>query len=258
MALVKEGYLHERIAAGQIAGVTPFYLNGINTPTTTTFETLWPASTLHAFATGAISTPYASSSSTNDAAAGTGARTIRVTGVNTSYATFSEDVTLNGQTSVNLATANVLAINSITVLTAGSGGVNAGTVYVGNSTNSSGVPANAYNSIGVGHNKSLSAVYCVPADYTLLIHDFYLQAHHSTAGIFDAKILSSENLGLVMTDTYVGHGYATHYAQRLKTPIKYNQKTQIQVQANATAGTPAISCVLSGWLIDNTKEFLGI
>jgi hypothetical protein len=81
------------------------------------------------------------SSSADDAEAGTGARTIRVYGLDWDWNPVSEDVILNGTTEV-AGTLQYRAINYAEVLTAGSGAVNAGDVYVYNvaDTVSSGVP----------------------------------------------------------------------------------------------------------------------
>lgn len=67
------------------------------------------------------------SSSASDAAAGTGARTVRVYYVDSTGATAgTEDVTLNGVSFVNLATATKCFIEKVEVLTVGSTGSNVG------------------------------------------------------------------------------------------------------------------------------------
>jgi hypothetical protein len=127
-----------------------------------------------------MSTPYCASNSANDTAAGSGARTITVRGINTSFAAFSETVTMNGTSSVNLATASVLLINSIEVATADTGGVNAGIIQCGTGVNTAGDPAvshaylpvtsaTAIPAAGVGGgNISHSFIYGVPANKTLV------------------------------------------------------------------------------------------
>lgn len=69
------------------------------------------------------------STDANDAAAGTGARTVKVYGLDANLKRISETVTLNGTTQV-LLTNSYFRINLIEVLTAGSGGVNAGALNV--------------------------------------------------------------------------------------------------------------------------------
>lgn len=62
-----------------------------------------------------------------DAAAGTGARTLRITWMNAAGTVVgTENVTLNGTTAVNLVTTTKCFIEKIEVLTVGSGGTNAG------------------------------------------------------------------------------------------------------------------------------------
>lgn len=91
---------------------------------TTTPETLWDVGGTINWTTAAGATTLVSASA-NDAAAGTGARTVLVTGLDANRDIISETVTLNGVTPVNL-TNNFFRVNSMTVVTAGSTGYNEG------------------------------------------------------------------------------------------------------------------------------------
>jgi hypothetical protein len=106
-----------------------------------------------------------SSSSSNDTAAGTGARTVLFTGINGDGGERTETLTLNGQTAVT-TTYTYTEVQSMTVLSAGSGGKNAGQLYLGTGTVTSGVPANVYGHIAVGENQSLMGHITVPLGYT--------------------------------------------------------------------------------------------
>ncbi len=175
--------LWERCAYGGKPGCTFVPLDGYNGAITTTNEPLTPESAAYAIRTAAMTTPYcASSDDTNDKAAGTGALTINVSGVNTSYAAFSETVTMNGQASVNLATANVLFINSISVLTSGSTGANTGTIRCGTGTNTAGVAAVVEAHMPIGAGRSQAAMYMIPASYKLVCRDFVGTSYGTTAG----------------------------------------------------------------------------
>ena len=124
--------LWEKAAYGDIPGLQYVRLSGWNAGITTTFEAVWGESAAYAPLAVALTTPYCASTSANDVlTSGSGAWTARIKGVNTSFAAFSEDINLNGQTSVTLATANILFISSIEVLTANTGGVNAGVIACG-------------------------------------------------------------------------------------------------------------------------------
>lgn len=101
------------------------------------------------------------SSSVNDASAGTGARTIRITGLDANYAVQSEVITLNGTTPVDSVN-TYRRVHTATVLTAGSGGVNAGVITVRHTTTT----ANTFLSMVAGRNQTNCSGYTVPAGHT--------------------------------------------------------------------------------------------
>lgn len=69
------------------------------------------------------------SSSASDAAAGTGARTLTLSGLNSSYADISETITLNGTTPVVSSNSYVM-LNNTLVATAGSSTTNVGVITI--------------------------------------------------------------------------------------------------------------------------------
>jgi hypothetical protein len=153
-----------QVARNQIQGHTDVIVFGYNPDLDTTEESVWPNG-------GVVPHPAAasvlkiSSTSGSDAAAGTGARTIYIEGVDGSYNVVSETVILNGQTAVN--TTNLyLYVNQFYVLTTGTGGANAGAINAGTGNVTAGVPAVLYDEIAVGYNQRTTAHYCVPAGFT--------------------------------------------------------------------------------------------
>lgn len=99
------------------------------------------------------------SSSANDTSAGTGARTVRITGLE-SFATTTltqETLTMNGVTAVTSSNTYV-RILKVEVLTAGSGGSNAGTITCRHTTTT----ANIFDVMQIGDNESLNAVCTIP------------------------------------------------------------------------------------------------
>lgn len=243
----------EKISAGVIHGAQALDIVGVNAASTTSYETIWEESSAYSFLTSAMSSPYVSSSSTDDTSAGTGARTVRVSGVNTSFEAFTEDVTLNGQSSVSLTTTNVLAINKVEVLTAGSGGANAGIIRVGTGTNTSGVPAVKHAHMAVGMNVSHHGFYSVPADKAVLINMISVQYGSNSTGVNSWKLLTSENLGLVKTPFFM---YKEPYIGRplqFQVPLYLPEKTQFQVQARGGSATTC-SVHINGILLDRSRE----
>jgi hypothetical protein len=110
------------------------------------------------------------SSSANDAAAGSGARVIRVTYLNASFALHTEDVTLNGTNAVNTAGADWAFIERMEVISVGTqGGGNVGTISLYTQTGGSG---SVWGSIAVGDNMTYWAHHYVPAGKTCRLLGF--------------------------------------------------------------------------------------
>lgn len=105
------------------------------------------------------------SASANDTAAGTGARTFTISGLDTNFNPLNETLTLNGVTPVQTV-GSYTRINSFMIATAGSGNVNAGDVTL----RVAGAGATqAIARAGFGYAKQ--AVFTVPNGFTLLVTD---------------------------------------------------------------------------------------
>ena len=118
-------------------------------------------------------TCYLASTSTADTSDGTGARTVLVSGIDSDGDAATAVATLNGQTGVDLGT--WAAIRSLQVLTAGNGGVNAGTLWVATSNSfTAGAPnaSNHLNAMEVGTNVSATALMVVPLGHTWYVDQF--------------------------------------------------------------------------------------
>ena len=153
-----------QVARGQIPGHSIIHVFGYNPDVDTVEETIWPIDGILGHpASPAIMT--ISSTSANDTAAGTGARTVQVLGVNGTGGLVSEIVVLNGQTPVSTTHAYD-AIERLVVLSVGSGGANAGLIYAGTGAVTAGVPAVPYSAIGVGENVSIVGHWTCPAGVT--------------------------------------------------------------------------------------------
>ena len=140
-----------QVSRNQIQGHTPIIVFGYNADLDTGEESIWPNGGTVPHPTVA-SVLKISSTSTDDAAAGTGARTVFIEGLDGSFNVVNETVILNGQTSVN-TTKSYLYVNQFYVATVGDGGANAGTINAGTGTVTSGVPAVLYDLIFTGFNQ---------------------------------------------------------------------------------------------------------
>jgi hypothetical protein len=96
------------------------------------------------------------SDDSDDTAAGTGARAVTITGLDTNLALVTDIVATSG-TTISSSTVEFLRVNDVEVTSAGTGGKNAGNISVKNG-------ANILSYIEEGTNKSIQLVYTVPAD----------------------------------------------------------------------------------------------
>lgn len=172
-----------------------------------------------------------SSTSANDAAAGTGARTVLVRGLDANYAPVTETVTLNGVTPVNTVNA-YRRINAMTVVTAGSGGTNAGVV-------SAIAAAVTYCAIAAGDGASAYGVYTVPAGYTAMLVELTAACGGGSAGAsFLVTLLTRDNAiatpALVVRNRIVLANNVSHNQYRVA--IKYTEKTDLELRGIASGG----------------------
>lgn len=116
------------------------------------------------------------SSSANDAAAGTGQRTIRIEGLNSALSVVEETVTLNGTTPV-VTSSTWVRVLRVFGLTAGSGGTNAGAITVKHNTTT----ANVFAVIKAGRSQAMLAAFTVPAGKTAKISSWGGQVYKLSA-----------------------------------------------------------------------------
>lgn len=107
-----------------------------------------------------------SSSSANDTGAGTGAREVLITYLDTSFVLHTETITLNGVTAVNTVGTNIAYIESIQVTKVGSGQINAGTISLFTAINGGG---SVWASCNIGDQGTAWAHHYVPAGVTCYI-----------------------------------------------------------------------------------------
>ena len=241
-----------QVSRGQIAWHKTLFKYGYNPLIINVNETVWDGGGIYAYP-AAAATMYVSSSSANDDAAGTGARTIFVQGLDANYDEISETVIMDGQTQV--ATANeYLRVFRAYVVTAGSGGTNAGDIYVGTSGESSGVPTGAfYAKITTGEAQTLMAVYTVPAGHT-----FYLAngtATHGTGtsgGVFmTIRFMTRELGGVFRTATKIDI-VESEVLFPFTFPLQIPEKTDIEVRAICNKNqNNAVSATFEGVLVDS-------
>lgn len=231
------------VSRGLVSGVTFQTLQGYNHATSITNEPIWAQSgTTYPNVTSA-QTLTLSSSSALDTSAGTGARTVLVTYILFSTgAEVSSVFTLNGQTAVTITT-DGRAINNVRVLTAGSGGSNAGTLYVGYGALTLGVPLNILSTVVIGKNKAQQAIYTVPAGKAYDLMDYRIAA--SVLTFIQLRTQSAVGAVQVVEFDLPVNGLTSFNSVA---PSTFAAGTQIQLWAQTAAGAGAAGVILSGYL----------
>jgi len=174
------------IASGLFTGYSVVNKFGTNSDidTASVPEDIWEGGGVYTgFPDSTLEAVEVVSDSANDASAGTGARTIRITGLDANYVAQSETITLNGVTPVD-SIGTYRRVNTATIVTAGSGGVNAGVITIRHTTTTS----NVFLAMVAGRNQTNSAGYTVPAGHTAHMRKIHGAIRGGTSATLDGNI----------------------------------------------------------------------
>lgn len=238
-----------QVSRGQIPWHQAITIFGYNGDVDTSIETIWPYGGLLQFPAAALQLKV-SSDSANDTAAGTGARTVYLSGLDADHNTISETVTLNGQTAV-LTTQSFLHINQAYVATAGSLNGAAGSIYFGTGVVTAGVPATVYDLIQYDYNTRVTGSYTVPAGYTAYLEQGLFssgQAGGSNAVTGRLMTRGVDNIRRTAAVVTLNNG-AADYA--FEYPIAIPENTTIEAQAVGSSTNNACSSMFILVLIKN-------
>lgn len=241
-----------QVARGQIEGHRSVVVFGYNGDVDTSMETVWPAGGILTFPAAALQMKV-SSSNTNDTAAGTGARTVVIEGLDTDHLEISETVTLNGQTAVT-TTKSFLHINNAYVATTGSGLSAAGDIYIGTGVVTAGVPATIYDVIAFDYNSRITGSYTVPAGYTAyLVQGLFSSGQVSGSNAVTGRLMTRSTSGVRMTAAVVTlNNGAANYS--FEYPPAIPEMTTIEAQAIGAAANNACSSMFMLVLVKNPVD----
>ena len=133
------------------------------------------------------------SDSANDAAGQSGALLVTVSYLDTNYTQQTTNIVPTGTAIVTTTITNCLRINSAYVTSAGSGGANAGNIYVIDASTSapSGIPSTTtkvFDVIPVGYNADGLGMYTVPNGYTALLSHITTGVTNGTATTYEGRV----------------------------------------------------------------------
>lgn len=227
------------VSGERLDGTFPIFRKGYNTGIAATFETVYPVSAVYTWLGAATPVDVFSSSANDDGApAGTGARTIRIWGLNGSFRPIGETITMNGNTVV-VSTNSYRRIQGARVLTAGNAGPNVGNISIQDQANTCTL---AYIPAGLGRHDG--AFWTVPEGKTLYITSWY---GAETQNKRTAFTIFAREPGAV----FKAYGWIQVISGMQQIlfdcPLRFDEKTDIEIMAQAAAGNGNGSAGFNGW-----------
>lgn len=215
------------------------FRSAYNASVSSSEATLWPKNTLYSFPSSAsLMTLY--STSVLDTS-----QSVLVEGLDANYEEISEVVILNGQTGRE-STRQYFRINTMTVLTDSP----QGDIAFGTGVALLGVPTNTYGFIKAGDNITNSAVYTVPAGYTLRLASGSISAgaatgSHNVLAKFRTRI---NGVSYLTSQITIANNYQFFpYNPSIDVP----EKSDIYNNVSTTGGSSSVSATFNGWLVKN-------
>ena len=248
--MIRDYYVE--VARGNVTGDSIVHVTGLNEDidTASGFETIWTGSSTYTGQnpTGAELVEVFSGSG-NDAAAGTGARTIRIEGLDANYEAQTEDITLNGATGVD-SIGSYIRLTNLRVLTAGSTGSNEGVITARQKVTT----ANIFFEVGIGNNASQTCTYTVPAGKNAWIIDWVGGLSVKQTGLSVARLFSRPFGGVYeLKSSVLLSSEGSSFFQRRFTGPKDGlaEKTDIKVMADSSVNNMGVWSALDFLLVDD-------
>jgi hypothetical protein len=237
------GYLTEQninIARGLIRGASVVHKFGRNPNIGGAPETIWMHGGTYTYLTS-VSTVYVSGADAQDSAAGTGARTVTVQGLDADYNEIEETLTVDGAVS----TKSFLRVYRAFVASAGTLQTNKGAVLVSTGASGGGTVLADIGIIGTGTTFGLGqtqlALYTIPAGKTGYLTNWNvgIGSYNDTA---TATLYTRETgNGLIFRTRDIMDIPGGLHQRTYTVPFALPEKTDIEIRAIATTGTTVSS-----------------
>lgn len=191
-------------------------------------------------------TPDATSDNTRAGVAfGTGVWTCTIYGLSSvDSLSISETVTLDGQVAVN-STLSYYRVNRIICNTSGTDLQNAGVIYVGTGSVSSGVPAVKWAAVPIAHNQTLQCVFTVPINKTLYITSMLASTDSNKGDEVTIYFRPPNELFQIKFSHFL---FSTNINHEWQFPQMIAGGTDIDLRAIGTAAGAKIGMSFEGWL----------
>jgi hypothetical protein len=236
------------ISAGDVSGTSYIEKFGMNVDVDSNKETIWDGGDIYTYIATA-ETVAVTSTSGADSATGTGARTVEIQGLDANHNLVYETLTVGG----GAGTQEFLRVFRAKVVTAGTSGINEGTISITSSDTSTelaqiGVDGSGSNAAGRG--QTFMALYTVPAGKTAYLTQWTVGCGKQNTDAVATFLARPEGGAWNAKDIITVS--ATTYAKDYKIPLQFTEKTDIEVRAYSTTNNSLVSSTFNLILIDNT------
>lgn len=229
-------YLYD-IAAGNVAGRLALHKFGVNSDVNGTEEVVWSGGGLLPYLSSAELVKIKSDSA-NDTAAGSGARTVTLYGLDAAHVEQSELLTLNGVTAVT-AVNSYLHVFRVRVRSAGATSWNEGVISVRNNADDTTLAR-----VEIAKNQTQMAVWTVPAGKTFYMVSFWAGESNDRNTAVD---LYARPPGEVFQNKLTVGVKASTDDKEWHIPRVFEAETDIEVRAQCSLTNASVSSGFEGW-----------
>ena len=227
-----------QVARGAVAWHSTVNIYGAQTAVGVSTIPIWENATAYTYPVAATLMNLVST------VAGDVGMTILINGLDAGYNQISETVTLNGTTVVPTVS-SFFRINGMFVAS----GAPTGVITLKNLANTV-----TYSQIAANFGRSQAAIYTVPAGYTFLLSR--VDAYSSTNGFTaDYIVYRNQTISSAGVTTFTQQApFTGNYNARRVMPRPFLEKTDIQLQARASANSYYVSIAAEGYLVKNDSS----
>ena len=186
------------------------------------------------------------SSSGNDSATGTGARTVEVQGLNENYELITETLTVGGAAGVQ----TFIRVFRVKVVTAGSVRVNIGTLSI-TSSDTSTVLAQIVIQGGSGTGQTFMSLYTVPAGKTAYLTQWTVGAGKQNTDAVCFLMAKPFDTDSAFNSKDMIAVSATTFSKNYVIPLMFPEKTDIEIRGFSTTNNSIVTSSFNLILIDN-------
>ena len=203
-------------------------------------RTLWTGSSIIPHTTAALNMSV-SSGSASDTATGTGARSVQILYLDDNGQETLEILALAGTTPVYIK-GNIKYIQSMKVMSSGSGGTNAGILYAGSGTVTAGVPATVYERVAIGDSVSYSIRYTAPSGSDIYVSKIEMYPRKSITDLVVSLCITdiSGTVTKILKFGFSGTGIPTWDFP----PIRLESKSTVSLRISESSVTGTVFATL--------------